>query len=168
MTYNSPDRKQIRNPDRYLQTAIAEEFRRVENAPAGTRNNTLNESSLRIGQLVGAGVVDRQMAKSVLHEAARKCGLSSPEAFATIESGLKAGERSPRQLGTHTPPHSPCPDGRRPLEANGGLYHKSHTAKQTHLTDDEQRKRKHADEFLRASRPVPGTLAQTYLESRGL
>jgi hypothetical protein len=74
----------------------------VATAPPGTCNHTLNRAAFNLGQLVGAGLLDAGEVRAVLLEAA----LAAPatghpdrerRARATIESGLRAGARTPRR-----------------------------------------------------------------------
>jgi hypothetical protein len=90
---------------RYALAALASESDAVRSAELGGRNNQLNVSSLKIGQLVGGGGLDEELARSALHTAARAAGLSAPEAEATITSGLTAGRANPRVV--PEPPGAP-------------------------------------------------------------
>jgi hypothetical protein len=87
---------------RYVRAALDCEARAVANAPQGTCNHTLNRAAFNLGQLVGAGLLDAEQVRAVLLEAA----LAAPttghadrehKARATIESGLRAGARTPRR-----------------------------------------------------------------------
>lgn len=71
-------------------------MRRLRDTEVGTRNHTLNRMAFRIGQIVGAGHLDEAQAEQVLLEGAAIIGLGEREAIATVHSGLRAGERSPR------------------------------------------------------------------------
>lgn len=81
----------------YGNRAFQEETARVAAALPGSRNDTLNQSAFALGQLVGGGEIDRYDVESALLAAAQQAGLSSSEAQKTLQSGLAAGERSPRQ-----------------------------------------------------------------------
>jgi hypothetical protein len=65
--------------------------RRVEAAPQGERNRTLNTEAFKVGARIGAGATDRQAAEGRLLAAAQRAGLGDDEARATIASGLLAG-----------------------------------------------------------------------------
>jgi len=64
----------------------------------GNRNNQLNKSAKALGELVGAGVLDRGAVEAGLLGAALAIGLGDKEARDTIRSGLEAGIKAPRQL----------------------------------------------------------------------
>jgi Bifunctional DNA primase/polymerase, N-terminal len=90
--------------ERYARSALAREARAVATAPLGTCNDTLNRAAFNLGQLVGAGLLAAEEVRAVLLEAA----LAAPttghpdrerRARATIESGLRAGARTPRRPG---------------------------------------------------------------------
>lgn len=86
----------VRQPGRYAAAALAEEARRVAEAAAGTRNDTLNRAAYALGQLVGAGLLEETTVTTALTVAARSAGLGVRETANTIRSGLSAGIRSPR------------------------------------------------------------------------
>jgi hypothetical protein len=98
---------QLREPTRYAQAALAGELANVRAAQApqtvygkarpGNRNDTLNRAAYVLGQLVGAGLLDRRTVQRDLAEAARDVGLGPVEAARTIHSGLTAGALNPRQ-----------------------------------------------------------------------
>jgi hypothetical protein len=83
---------------RYANAALKDESDRVAAATEGTRNDTLCRAAFALGQLVGAGALARAEVVAKLGEASRRCGLPDAEAARTIESGLKAGEATPRDL----------------------------------------------------------------------
>jgi hypothetical protein len=87
----------VREATRYAQAALAGEVDRVLAAQTGARNDTLNRSAFALGQLVGAGALERREAELQLTRAARQVGLGAVEAARTIHSGLTAGTRRPRQ-----------------------------------------------------------------------
>jgi hypothetical protein len=60
------------------------------------RNHALNRAAFRLGQLVTAGLLDRETVTAALLDAAAACGLGEREAAATITSGLAGAERKPR------------------------------------------------------------------------
>jgi hypothetical protein len=83
--------------ERYAQSALAGESRAVATAPRGTRNDTLNRSAFRLGQLAAAGLAAPEELATSLLVAARAAGLPDTEAVATIASGLRAGQQRPRR-----------------------------------------------------------------------
>lgn len=76
--------------------ALTKEYERVAVSVDGTRNSTLNVAAFAVGQLVAGGELDLNYASNKLLEAAVKAGLSQEEAERTAESGLGAGQASPR------------------------------------------------------------------------
>lgn len=84
-------------PAGYAGAALRGEVQAVLDARPGTRNNTLNTAALKLGQLVGAGLLPEQLAADALQRAAENTGLSPREAVATIQSGLSTGIANPRK-----------------------------------------------------------------------
>jgi hypothetical protein len=83
---------------KYACAALQLEHDQVAGAPDGTRNDALNKAAFALGQLVGAGALERHEVEDALNGAAQTCGLESREAEATIHSGLEAGMREPREI----------------------------------------------------------------------
>lgn len=87
---------------RYAAAALADECREVACAVAGRRNEQLNRSAFSLGQLVGAGALDRDRVEAALLEAATASGLLAEDGEAsvrrTIRSGLYAGIADPREI----------------------------------------------------------------------
>ncbi len=85
----------------YALAALARELDRIAGSRSG-RNQQLNASAFSLGQLVGAGVLDRSLVEQELLGAAEACGYVAKDGFAaarsTIKSGLDRGERSPRNI----------------------------------------------------------------------
>jgi Bifunctional DNA primase/polymerase, N-terminal len=80
----------------YALAAFREETRRVAEARAGTRNDTLNRAAFSLGQLVAAGLIPPLPVMTGLADAAARAGLPADEARRTIRSGMAAGVRKPR------------------------------------------------------------------------
>lgn len=80
----------------YGAAALRNEVERVLAARVGTRNDTLNRAAYALGRLIGAGILDRELAASELFHAARRAGLSARESSSTLASGLGAGMARPR------------------------------------------------------------------------
>ena len=99
---NSP--KALSRPSRhagltgYGATALEAERGRVACAPVGQRNDQLNLSSFRLGQLVAGGHLEAEEVAEHLLIAAERAGLTRDEASPTIRSGLLAGLQSPREV----------------------------------------------------------------------
>jgi len=74
------------------------ELNRVETAPEGTRNHTLNRSAFSLGTLVGAGLLGVEDVRARLVDAALACGLPEAEARTTVDRALADGQRHPRQV----------------------------------------------------------------------
>ena len=86
--------------DAYATKALDDECQAVAMAPDGEQNETLNTAAFNLGQLVGAGVLNRSEVERRLLDAAagyvQKDG--EAQARATIRSGLNAGQNQPRDL----------------------------------------------------------------------
>jgi hypothetical protein len=82
---------------RYAAAALLAEARAVMTAAPGTRNDTLNRAAFSLGQLVGAGLLDRDAVEAGLADAAHLAGLGEREVAGTIRSGLEAGLLRPRE-----------------------------------------------------------------------
>jgi hypothetical protein len=82
----------------YSYQALKAELQRVFDAPAGTRNDTLNTAAFSLGQLVAPGWLDHDTTTYLLTTAAAQIGLSEREAARTIASGLASGARHPRVI----------------------------------------------------------------------
>jgi hypothetical protein len=82
----------------YAMTALARETARVESAPVGTRNDTLNRAAYNLGTLVGSGMLEQAEVESELTRAALAAGLDARETASTLRSGLTAGITHPRQI----------------------------------------------------------------------
>ncbi|WP_456244005.1 bifunctional DNA primase/polymerase [Longispora urticae] len=80
----------------WVRAAVEGEASRVAAARPGERNDTLNVAAFRLGQLVGADLLDARTVRTALTTAARQCGLGSHETARTIHSGLTAGQLHPR------------------------------------------------------------------------
>jgi Bifunctional DNA primase/polymerase, N-terminal len=82
---------------RYAETALEGAAHEVEIAPTGKRNKILNSVSYRLGRMVGAGWIERNFVAARLLSAAINLTREDGEAAvkATIQSGLKAGQRQP-------------------------------------------------------------------------
>ena len=85
----------------YAQAALNSECAKLARTTSG-RNQQLNASAFSVGQLVGAGTLDRTLAEQRLFDAATTNGYVGKDGAAatrsTIKSGLDRGERSPRNI----------------------------------------------------------------------
>ncbi|MGH9281927.1 MAG: bifunctional DNA primase/polymerase [Acidimicrobiales bacterium] len=84
--------------------AVEGELARVSAATVGQRNHVLNRAAFVLGQIVGGGHLDRDLVSDLLEQAGQAAGLGAREAMATVESGLVAGEASPRHPSDRPPP----------------------------------------------------------------
>jgi hypothetical protein len=82
----------------YAQKALAAELAELARTPEGSRNARLNQAAYALGQLVGAGVLDRGGVEAALFGTAAAMGLGETESRATIRSGIEAGLKEPREL----------------------------------------------------------------------
>ena len=78
------------------ETALLSEIAELARTPEGDRNNALNTSAFRMGQIVGGGHLDENEAVAALKQAALQMGLEASEIHPTIKSGLTAGKGEPR------------------------------------------------------------------------
>jgi hypothetical protein len=81
----------------YGLAALSGECATIAGTAPGGRNEQLNKSAFKIGQLVQSGDVDRTEAEAQLLAAALECGLPDYEARPTILSGIGGGESKPRE-----------------------------------------------------------------------
>ena len=86
------------NVEKYVAAAVASEFRRLEEAASGQRNESLNRAAFAVGQFVAIGAVPEDWAAAELERRAHALGLPAFEARRTITSGIAAGRRHPREL----------------------------------------------------------------------
>jgi hypothetical protein len=101
-------RQPIRGPSldrmaRYVARAIEDECAAVAaTAPNSGRNLRLFIGAAKLGELVGADLVARDLVERELEAAAEICGLASEDGWravrATIASGLERGIRQPREV----------------------------------------------------------------------
>jgi hypothetical protein len=80
----------------YGQAALTTEITRLRTTTNGNRNNQLNLSAFRLGQLVAENILDRSQVENFLLGASLAMGLTEKESVDTINSGLSAGIRKPR------------------------------------------------------------------------
>lgn len=86
---------------RYTTRALERELGDLAAAQSGALHDAVRDCSYSVGQLVGAGLIDRDAAHEAITAAAAQAGVSPEErkAQSTIRDGLSAGMRSPRQIG---------------------------------------------------------------------
>lgn len=82
----------------YIRAAVEGEIRELRSAPEGERNDSLNRAAFALGQMVGAGWIQRGYAEAELKAAALAVGLEGKEIQLTIRSGLDSGSREPRRV----------------------------------------------------------------------
>lgn len=88
---------------RYVARALEDECAAVAAmGPNSGRNRQLFIAAAKLGELVGADLLRRDMAEGALEEAAQICGLAGADGWrsvrATITSGINRGMRQPRQV----------------------------------------------------------------------
>lgn len=81
---------------KYLMNALHDAVTKVQNAPSGQRNSTLNSEAFSIAQFVGSGQISETMAWQSLTEAAESNGLLPNEIDATLHSAFSKGKLKPR------------------------------------------------------------------------
>lgn len=107
----------IKADEKYVRAALRDELERLGRAVEGTRNDMLNLSTFRLGQLVGDRLLCADEVSSAILQVALKIGLGEAEARATILSGLQAGQHSPRRSILPSTP-TPCRPEIDPLAAD--------------------------------------------------
>lgn len=80
----------------YGPKALADELKRLRGAPVKSRNDQLNLSAFRLGQLVAGGSLDRAAVETALAHMALAIGLEGREIPTTIASAMNAGMGQPR------------------------------------------------------------------------
>ncbi len=110
--------------DAYVAAALAGETTAVAQAAPGTRAHTLFCSAARLGELIGAGVLEETLAVQALLAAAPTSDSGADpfthrEAIGHITNGIARGRRHPRQLQDRTVRVS-VPSTHRLLAARGG------------------------------------------------
>jgi putative DNA primase/helicase len=87
---------------KYAQAALNNQAREVSQAGSGIRNQTLNDATLSLGHLVGAGALAEGDVRAAMEAAAATCGLVKDDGIAavraTITSALRAGIAEPADL----------------------------------------------------------------------
>jgi len=89
--------RDLKDASAYALAALTGELDKVLAAATGHRNHALNNAAFALGQLVGAQLLDQATIRDELISAAGRIGLGRVEAERTINSGLTAGTRQPRQ-----------------------------------------------------------------------
>ena len=101
---SAPRREQVvtavpSNPDTfgaYWRTILNGWLVDLSRAPQGTRNDTLNRASYRLGQVVAIGAPE-ELIGEFLTKAGLAIGLTPAEVTRTVRSGLEGGRREPDQ-----------------------------------------------------------------------
>jgi hypothetical protein len=83
---------------RYARAALEGELHTLSGAAEGGRNHALHLAAVRLGRLVGAGLLDHAVVVVLLEHAAAEIGLPLREAGPTIRSGLSFGMHHPREV----------------------------------------------------------------------
>lgn len=89
--------REVKRYQRYRETVLAEEFKRVSLAKNGCRHNSLKTSAVKLGSYVGGEVLERSECIGLLMGAAFNCGLPEAEARSCINAGLDIGQQRPRR-----------------------------------------------------------------------
>ena len=83
---------------RYAEAALSHAVDDIHDAVQGGRNSTLFRCSASMGNLVGAGILEKDVAQSFLVSAGTDTGLDPAEAEKTVSSGLSTGMADPKDL----------------------------------------------------------------------
>ena len=85
--------------DAYVERAVQLELEETASVPmGGGRNIRLNQAAFSLGTLVGAGALAETEARALLQDVARGWGRDWAQCCKTIENGLSAGIRQPREI----------------------------------------------------------------------
>jgi hypothetical protein len=95
------------NPNGYACAAVRGEAQRVRTAPPGQHNAVLCRAAYALGQLIGAGLLDHDTARTELTAAGgvltgADCDCTPREVARVIAAGLAAGARNPRRTTART------------------------------------------------------------------
>jgi hypothetical protein len=93
--HKAEDKAAIKNSGRYGLGALYSEARRLRSITEGDRNNHLNLSAFRMGQLVNKGLLTEADVERELLAAAVATGQNERESLATIRSGLLGAKKKP-------------------------------------------------------------------------
>ncbi len=109
-----PDERQ----QKYLDTVLTDEARKVSEATKGGRNDVLNVAALKCGHYIAGAGMNRSLVIEKLELAASDCGLANDDGIrsvhATLNSGLRAGIETPRAV---------PPAGEEPSQNSDGRVH---------------------------------------------
>lgn len=86
----------VEHGDKWARAAANGELQELRHASPGLRNSTLNRVSFKLGQIIGAGLLDQSEIEQSLVDAGLAVGLPEREAVRTVRSGLSAGVELPR------------------------------------------------------------------------
>lgn len=92
----APQSLPVAHGDAWARAAADGELRHLREATPGIRNSTLNRVSFKLGQIVGAGLLDQSEIERSLVDAGVGVGLGEREAAQTVRSGVAAGIEAPR------------------------------------------------------------------------
>lgn len=82
----------------YVNAAVDRELADLASTGMGNRNNKLNDAAFALGTFVGAGALAESEARALLQDVARGWGRDWARCCKTIENGLQAGKRNPRDI----------------------------------------------------------------------
>lgn len=82
----------------YVNAAVDRELADLASTGMGNRNNALNDCAFNLGTFVGAGALPESEARALLQDVARGWGRDWARCAKTIENGLAAGIRQPREI----------------------------------------------------------------------
>jgi len=82
----------------WVEAAVHRELSTLKNAVKHTRNDTLLETSLKIGSMIAGGLVDEAEMFDQLFATARQIGLGSRESKNAIRNGFRYSRPNPRYL----------------------------------------------------------------------
>lgn len=148
----------------YAESALHNESELLAGVVAGTRNDQLNKAAFALGQLVGAGHLNRDEVYRALFDAAQRNGLIKDDGKrsfdTTFDSGLRNGMSQPRRIenGNQPPQKFVGPPAYEPPQIvkddNGvSTIGRTRLIKRTSLFEDLQR-RIDDDEYIPPFPPI--------------
>jgi hypothetical protein len=154
---NGANGRHAERRSRWAASALQAECARVRDAAQHTANTSLYRASFALGQIIGSGALDRATVEADLLTAARHRGIPLPEARATLNSGIEAGIRQPRDL----------PQGNGAGQGPRAGPQRAHDP-EPDSDGDAERNRDRARATWEATQSPEGTATAAYLASRGL
>ncbi len=161
---------------KYVDAALQRTGMEVASTKQGGRHAALNKAAFGLGRLVGARILERQVAEQTLRQAAKMCGLDRDSGGraavdGTIGDGLNAGILKPidtTKIGrgrkrAEAPAQKPTAESEAAAEAAAELE-----VVRKEADAEASRNRQSALAIWKRCRPIGSTLGEVYLRTRGI